>query len=179
MSVAAEPEADGDPSGASTPLREAMNWFRIEDTEPEDQIMIGISPLGRSGDANSALTAKVTTVEGDANTATGSVPAGDTNPATNKDVRTRKDSRVEAHSATDASGSGKACLGDTNSANTGDANFANTGDAHSAGNEEGGCSIPLRLTQVPAMFKPPLPLTPKPATEKDAIPSSTYNAIMA
>lgn len=182
MTVAEEPEAEGDPSAASTPLREAMNRFRIEDTEPEDQIMTGISPLGRSGDANSAFTAKDTTTEGDANSATGSVPAGDANSAkvaTSKDDRSGKDPGGEAHSAPDATGSGNANLGEVNSANTCDANSANTGDAYSAGIDEGGCAIPLRLMQVPAMFKPPPPPTPKPAIEKDAIPSPTYNAIMA
>jgi hypothetical protein len=148
MTVAEEPEAEGDPSATSTPLREAMNRFRIEDTEPEDQIMTGISPLGRSGDANSAFTAKDTTTEGDANSATGSVPAGDANSAkvaTSKDDRSGKDPGGEDHSAPDATGFGNANLGEVNSANTCDANSANTGDANSAGIDEGGCAIPLRL----------------------------------
>jgi hypothetical protein len=125
-----------------------MNRFRIEDTEQEDQSMTGISPLGRSGDANSAFTAKDTTTEGDANSATGSVPAGDANSAkvaTSKDDRSGKDPGGEDHSAPDATGFGNANLGEVNSANTCDANSANTGDANSAGIDEGGCAIPLRL----------------------------------
>jgi hypothetical protein len=140
----------GEPSAASTPLREEMNRFRIVDVEPKSTALSGICKIGDRGPAADADVSMDT--PSDANAASG-----------------------EAFSATDRSGSGipeKNHNGDANSAS--EANSAAKGDANSATN----ATIPLRLQKVPAMFKPPPPPQPKPAAEAPATPSATYKAIM-
>jgi hypothetical protein len=158
----------GEPSAASTPLREEMNRFRIVDIEPNSTALSGIRKISDTGTAADADVSMDTPSE--ANSASG-----------------------EAFSATDRSGSGiqeKNRNGDANSAdsaqsggdansaassiNNSEANSAAKGDANSASN----ASIPLHLKKVPAMFKPPLPPQPKPAAEAPATPSTTYKAIM-
>jgi hypothetical protein len=172
-------EGIGDPTSASTPLREEMNRFRIVDIEPKESEVIGIHKIGdvahpAAADGDEATGEEMETysdansASGDAHSATEDNGSGSAGPRIQGDANSAKviQSGGEANSATNAIPS------DANSAGRGD---ANTADPEKPAQSK---SIPLRLQKVPAMFKEPLPPQPKPAVEPPATPSATYKAIM-
>jgi len=169
----------GDPTAASTPLREEMNRFRIVDIEPVESEVSGISKIGdaahtaaadgvsasgeemeTNSDANSAFGDAHSATEVNSSGGAGTKIMGDANTAEN------------IHSGGDANSAARAIPSDANTAGRGD---ANTADGDKTAQSK---TIPLRLQKVPAMFKEPLPPQPKPAVEPPATPSATYKAIM-
>jgi hypothetical protein len=170
----------GDPTAASTPLREEMNRFRIVDIEPGESEVSGISKIGDA--AHTAAAAE-------------GVPASGEEMETNSDANSAFGDAHSAKEVTSSGGAGTTIMGDANTAENihsggdansaaraipSDANTAGRGDANTADGDKTAKSktIPLRLQKVPAMFKEPLPPQPKPAVEPPATPSATYKAIM-
>ena len=163
----------GEPSAASTPLREEMNRFRIVDIEPNYTEMSGIRKIGETGTAADEDVCMDT--PSDANSASGEASSAMDRSDSGSQEKNRNgdaNSADSAQSGGDANSAARAIPSDAKTAGRGD---ANTADGDKTAKSK---TIPLRLQKVPAMFKEPLPPQPKPAVEPPATPSATYKAIM-
>jgi len=191
VASAAADDYTGEPTAASTPLRTAMEKFRIVDIEKTPQVQ-GIQQLeSEEGDDNSAGAMDHSSAAGDAAPAT---PVDTAAAAVGENIMVSGDAgstHSEDNSATNTNGEAHS------TAPTGEApvnilpaiSIPNDGDAGTADVVRAQIpektipvksGVPLGLKKVPAMVKPPImPPPPPPPAEKDSVPSDTYKAIMA
>ncbi len=195
-SSAATEDYRGEPAAASTPLRTAMEKFRIVDIERTPRVtgidlIASVSENEQQGDDNSAREMDVSCVQGDAASASTASTADALNSKNKGDAGS---TNSDANSAVSASGDANpTCVqGDADSAIPGPSSGTPAATAAAAlipvpaptaaGNSgHAVCSpnIPPNLRKVPAMVKPPLMPPPPPPPESDAVASDTYKAIMA
>jgi len=192
-SSAATEDYRGEPAAASTPLRTAMEKFRIVDIERTPHVA-GIHQISsesendQQGEENSAREMDVSGTNGDAGPANNAkvittVEKGDAG-STNSDVNPAVSATGDVNSTSVSGDAGSAIPGPSNETPAAAAVGAHppppapstAADAVPAGPS---CIIPPNLRKVPAMVKPPLMPPPPPPAEVDAAASETYKAIMA
>jgi hypothetical protein len=192
-SSAATEDYRGEPAAASTPLRTAMEKFRIVDIERTPHVA-GIHQISsdsendQQGEENSAREMDVSGANGDAGPANNakvitSVDKGDAG-STNSDVNSAVSATGDVNSTTVSGDAGSAIPGPSSeipAAAAADVHNPPTAPTIAADSVLAGPSsnIPPNLRKVPAMVKPPLMPPPPPPAEADAAASETYKAIMA
>jgi hypothetical protein len=189
VASAAADDYTGDPTAASTPLRTAMEKFRIVDIEKTPQVR-GIQQLEfKEGEDNSAGEMEVSCASGDSASAAPAAAAGENSMVSGDAGSTHSD----ANSATNSNGEDNSTApsgGESASVSAGTAPEVprNDGEAGTAGTDKykkpdtvnsAKSGIPLGQRKVPAMVKPPIMPPPSLPAEKDSVPSDTYKAIMA
>jgi hypothetical protein len=175
----------GATAAASTPLRAAMEKFRIVDIERPAE-MPGIRELERSlGDDNSAAEMDVSKAQGDAGTAANkSVEKGDAGStnSNNSDDNSARSVSGDVNPAVNSEGEAVTAVRNqvAAAAAAADAVVYPSVSAYQAESGNKGTK-PSDNPKVPSMVKPPIMPPPPPPSpiEVDAIASSTYKAIMA